>query len=156
MNAYCWIFLSNIAAQKQIIQSPRAFFILRHIYKIWEQDSPLKRLRLNVFWPLVNEFRSRFYRCFLTFLNLIFFHQSVASLPQNVTEIVKFLETFKVWELIWESRWVFRKKLEFFKIAKCGNIPVECVQHRIISSKCLFAIKCLLKSPHLWQKIIKL
>ena len=65
-------------------------------------------------------------------------------------EIVRFLETFKIW-VFWKNRWVSRKKT-FFKIAKGGKFAVECVLNGMISQKCLFCPTY----EVFWQRIRKL
>ena len=51
----------------------------------------------------------------------------VANLPQNATELVKFLRTFKNWAFFKKNRKIFRKKiLIFFKIAKGSKFAVKC------------------------------
>ena len=70
----------------------------------------------------------------LTFLNMkICLDQIVANLPQNATEVVKFLETFKMWVFFEKLDGVFGKNLNFVKIAKGGKFAVECVSNGIIS-----------------------
>ena len=76
------------------------FIILRHIYKIWEQNLALKWW----FLPEVCQLRSQcsFVRTWY-FLNMNFSQQMVA-------EILSFPKTFNIW--VFEKR-VFSKKLEF-------------------------------------------
>ena len=70
-----------------------------------------------------------------------FFHQIVANLPWNATELVRFLETFEIWVFLGKIDGLFRKKtLKFFKIAKCSKFFVEYVLNCIISFKCLSSL----------------
>ena len=50
----------------------------------------------------------------------------VANLPQNATEIVKVLETFKIWLLQKKLDEFFQKKHEILKIANDSKIVLEC------------------------------
>ena len=80
-------------------------------------------------------------RCWLV-LNVKFYHQIVANLPQNATGKVRILKTCKVRGfLVFGKMDVFflKKILKFFKISKCGKLFPECILNGIISSKCLSA-----------------
>ena len=69
-----------------------------------------------------------------TVLTVKFFnHQFIANLPQNSTQIVRYLKYVQNLGFFDLKSWVFRKKVFFFKIAKGGKIAVECVSTNIIS-----------------------
>ena len=91
----------------------------------------------------VHDVRSRFWTW------NFFFHQCVANLPQNATEIERFLKTFKFWVFFQKIDGFFEKKLEnFFKIEKGGKFAVKAYQteffRKNVSALIVF-----------WQKIRK-
>ena len=55
-------------------------------------------------------------------------------MPENFTEIIRFLKTLKIWVFLEKS--FFRKKNIFFKITKDGNFAVVLID--ISSLKCRF------------------
>ena len=90
--------------------------ILSHtIYKIGE-NSFSQRERFS--YPIVS----------IAFTFDHVFHQRVAHLPFNATELVRFFKTLKIW-IFWENMIFFQKKRFFFKIAEGAKIPVECVSN---------------------------
>ena len=84
--------------------------------KICKQDLPLKCANSDVFLPDVCQLRSRQLRQFCSRLNmLLFFHQTVANLPQNATAMERILKTFKIWGYFWENVFFSKKNLEYFQ-----------------------------------------
>ena len=71
-------------------------------------------------------------------LNLkIFYHQVIAYLPYNKTEIVRFLKYIRNGYFLKKNMDFFGKKTGFFfKIGKGGKFSVECVSNAIIFQKC--------------------
>ena len=77
--------------------------IFRHVYNMGGKSSaPMERF----FYTILS--------IALTFVHV--FHQIVALLPQNATEIVRFLKTLKIWVFFSKKKiGFFSKKIEFFQ-----------------------------------------
>ena len=64
---------------------------------------------------------------------MIFFHPVLAKLPQNAIELVKSLETFKIWNFFEKIEGFSEKKMNFCNFAQGGKFAVECVSNDMIS-----------------------
>ena len=96
-----------------VIYLTNSFFA---IFVKWEENRPLKAnvfltltcpLKMSDFWRRTNV------RSVLT--SKIFYHQVMANLPQNATEIVRFLKYVRNLRFFDKNVFFFEKKMEFFQ-----------------------------------------
>ena len=86
-----------------------------------EKNHPFKALKSDVFLTLTCQLTISDFGHFLTLK--VFYHQIIANLPYNETEIVGFLKRFEIWGFLKKLMFFFKRNLIFSKSLKMANLP---------------------------------